>query len=125
MQMFNISPSDWRFIVIMITVCVPFFILIFVLQTHAGMSIYKRIRVSIGKYLDSWKKHSRTRREKRSQLQHAAMIRKQSSASAVFPGRRESLWNLISDRKDTLLADGKVGAKWWRRKRAVAHDSNV
>ncbi|PSR92346.1 cora-like Mg2+ transporter protein-domain-containing protein, partial [Coniella lustricola] len=33
MQAFHIPPTDWRFVVMMISICVPFFVLVFILQT--------------------------------------------------------------------------------------------
>jgi hypothetical protein len=44
----DIQADDWRFPVTMVTVCVPFFVLIFVLQTRAGISALRKS----GKYID-------------------------------------------------------------------------
>lgn len=44
----DIQASDWRFPVTMVTVCVPFFVLIFVLQTRAGVNALRKA----GKYFD-------------------------------------------------------------------------
>ncbi|KAB5542394.1 hypothetical protein GE09DRAFT_240775 [Coniochaeta sp. 2T2.1] len=44
----DIQADDWRFPVTMVTVCVPFFVLIFVLQTRAGV----RALSKSGKFLD-------------------------------------------------------------------------
>ncbi|OIW26757.1 hypothetical protein CONLIGDRAFT_557157, partial [Coniochaeta ligniaria NRRL 30616] len=38
----DIQADDWRFPVTMVTVCVPFFVLIFVLQTRAGVSAIRK-----------------------------------------------------------------------------------
>lgn len=127
MQLIAIPPTDWRFVVIMVAVCIPFFVLIFVLQTHAGMSLAKRARVTI---VGGWKKHSRSRREKRSQLQHAAMIRRQSCASSVYADRRESLWNLIADRKSKRLgttspADARKWRGWRTKREPATQESDV
>lgn len=129
MQMIDIPPTDWRFVVIMIAVCIPFFILTFTLQTHAGVSLVKRARVAI---VGGWKKRSKNRREKRSQLHHAAMIRRQSRASNVYPvDRRESLWNLIADRKGKrrlgITRTTAAPRKWgrWRIKQEVTQNGSV
>lgn len=120
MQLIEIPPTDWRFAVIMVSVCIPFFILTSVLQTHAGMSLVERARRAV---VGGWGKRSRGRREKRSQLQHAAMIRRQSRASNMYSDRRESLWDLIADRKGKRLGSTAAAAgaprKWgrWRAKR--------
>ncbi|KAK3942007.1 hypothetical protein QBC46DRAFT_83929 [Diplogelasinospora grovesii] len=45
---FNISAEDWRFPVTMVSVCIPFFLLILILQTRAGMDAIKRC----GRFID-------------------------------------------------------------------------
>ncbi|KAF3763635.1 hypothetical protein M406DRAFT_323229 [Cryphonectria parasitica EP155] len=99
METFKIPPTDWRFVVIMVTVCVPFFILVLVLQTDVGTRLWRALRHVFTMGLDSWRRRARTRREKRSQLQQAAMIRRQSlCAPSADTGRQESLQMLNANK---------------------------
>lgn len=136
---FTIAPSNWRFIVIAVTICVPFFLLVLVLQTHAGMTVWRRLRLSARRGLEGWKKRARTRREKRSQIQQAAMIRRQSCApNHPETARWESQWALNAKKRSSgatlppLRTGGKDGRdrRWpgWRRKResvVARRDANV
>ncbi|KAH8886482.1 hypothetical protein GQ53DRAFT_657891 [Thozetella sp. PMI_491] len=44
---FTIAADDWRFPVTMVSVCVPFFLLILVLQTRSGMDATKKLGTAI------------------------------------------------------------------------------
>ncbi|KAK3384966.1 hypothetical protein B0H63DRAFT_472038 [Podospora didyma] len=46
----EIRADDWRFPVTMVSVCIPFFLLIFVLQTRAGLNAVKRWSKSAENY---------------------------------------------------------------------------
>lgn len=134
MDLVDIPPTDWRFSVILIAVCVPFFVLVFVLQTHAGANLIKRMS---GAVCGGWMRRAHARRERRSQLQHAAMVRRQSCAESAYAADRQgSLWTLIADRKGKrggggIVRGGKSGgggvggaaasgdARRWRRWRRL------
>ncbi|KLU84750.1 hypothetical protein MAPG_03786 [Magnaporthiopsis poae ATCC 64411] len=60
---FNISPDDWRFATTMVCVCVPFFVLIVVLQTQAGMEMCKRLGGSLKGYFQGEDEQTKHRRE--------------------------------------------------------------
>lgn len=53
----------------MVSVCVPFFLLIFILQTRAGLRAIKRLGNLIARNMGLWNDRSRTRHERRLQLQ--------------------------------------------------------
>lgn len=110
MELINIAPTDWRFSVMMVSVCIPFFIVIFVIQTHAGMSLVKRVSRAIK---HGWQRRARNRREKRTHMQHAAMIRRQSCASSVNLERRESMWHLMTDRKARRRGNSPTEEERW------------
>lgn len=48
---FDISATDWRFPVTMVSACIPFFILILVLQTRAAMVAVRKFGRMIGSYI--------------------------------------------------------------------------
>lgn len=60
---FDISPEDWRFALTMVCVCVPFFVLILVLQTQAGMEMCKRLGDSLKGYFQGEDEQTKHRRE--------------------------------------------------------------
>ncbi|KXX80744.1 hypothetical protein MMYC01_203827 [Madurella mycetomatis] len=47
---FDISATDWRFPVTMVSVCIPFFVLVLVLQTRAAMQMVRRCRLRVEGY---------------------------------------------------------------------------
>lgn len=123
MQTFTISPTDWRFAVTMVAVCVPFFILIFVLQTHAGMSLYKRLGLLITSLREKLRRKAVARREKRTQIQQIETIRRQSCATTVVAGKRESTWGFNPKevgRLETAGSDTDGGTRaWWKWSRSL------
>ena len=50
----NIDYRDWRFAVTMVAVCVPFFFLIFVLQTRVGIDTAKKAGQLLNKKVRPW-----------------------------------------------------------------------
>lgn len=110
----------------MIAVCVPFFVLIFVLQTHAGMSLYRRLSLSIKGWRESWKRNIASRRERRSQLQRTEIIRRQSCATTVVAGKRESTWKFDSQGAHDVTSqdseDPERARPWWKWSRSAAKE---
>ncbi|ROW02459.1 hypothetical protein VMCG_06145 [Cytospora schulzeri] len=97
---FTFTANDWRFPVTMVAVCVPFFLLIFILQTRAGMRAIKKLGDLIERNMGRWNDHSRNRHERRLQLQQqlvqAAESQEQqqqaaAAASSAVGRRRMSL----------------------------------
>lgn len=129
MNVIEISPNDWRFVVTMIGVCVPFFILIFIMQTHAGMSLFRRVRLYVKGFGESRRQKATARREQRSQLQQTEMIRRQSCATTVVAGKRESVWDFDSNaaacggtaERSLRLADR--WRAWWTGRKAATEDA--
>lgn len=93
---FTISADDWRFPVTMVSVCVPFFLLIFILQTRAGMRAIKALGDFIEGNLGRWSDRSRSRHERRLQLQQQLvqaaesqqLQQQQQAATSSSAGRR-------------------------------------
>lgn len=132
MNMITIDPNNWRFVVTMIAVCVPFFILIFILQTHTGMSLYRRVRQHIKGHRERRRQRAFARQEQRSQLQRTEMIRRQSCATTFVAEKRESVWKFDSAGGGTVsVAAGELPSRgggesrrgWWARWRRGAEDS--
>jgi hypothetical protein len=48
---FDVSVTDWRFPVTLVSVCIPFFILILVLQTRAAMDLVRKCGLVLERYL--------------------------------------------------------------------------
>lgn len=97
---FTISANDWRFPVTMVSVCVPFFLLIFILQTRAGMRAIKALGDFIEGNLGRWSDRSRSRHERRLQLQQQLVqaaesqqlqLQQQQAATSAAGRRRMSL----------------------------------
>ncbi|KUI72400.1 hypothetical protein VM1G_08006 [Cytospora mali] len=88
---FTFSANDWRFPVTMVAVCVPFFLLIFILQTRAGMRAVKKVGDFTERNMGRWSDRSRSRHERRLQLQQqlmqAAESQRQSSVVSIIGGR--------------------------------------
>ncbi|KAJ4387895.1 hypothetical protein N0V93_008498 [Gnomoniopsis smithogilvyi] len=126
MQAFTIPPNDWRFAVTMVVVCVPFFVLIFVLQTHAGMSLYRRLVLTMKGWIESWKRSAASRREKRTQLQQTETIRRQSCATTVVAGKRESTWNFDPQVAHGMAPQGLDSREkvrpWWKWSRNASKE---
>ncbi|KAL2278029.1 hypothetical protein FJTKL_14990 [Diaporthe vaccinii] len=126
---FTFSANDWRFPVTMVGVCVPFFLLIFVLQTRAGMRAVRRIGDFIEGNMGTWSDRSRSRHEKRLQLQQQLLQAAESQAAVVGGRRRMSLRRGAKRRKASaagLSTNGVVNGvfvpaqqrgKWWVRLR--------
>jgi hypothetical protein len=79
----------------MVSVCVPFFLLIFILQTRAGMRAIKALGDFIEGNLLRWSDRSRSRHERRLQLQQqlvqaaeSQQLQQQQQASTSSAGRR-------------------------------------
>lgn len=129
MQTFTISPTDWRFAVTMVAVCVPFFILIFVLQTHAGMSLYRRLGLYVASFREKLKRKAAVRRERRTQIQQIETIRRQSCATTIVAGKRESTWRFDSKEAGKLgtpVSDANGGTRaWWKWSRKVPEELGV
>ncbi|KUI56309.1 hypothetical protein VP1G_03748 [Cytospora mali] len=87
---FTFSANDWRFPVTMVSVCVPFFLLIFILQTRAGMRAVKKVGDFTERNMGRWSDRSRSRHERRLQLQQqlmqAAESQRQSSVVSIVGG---------------------------------------
>ncbi|POS71483.1 hypothetical protein DHEL01_v210118 [Diaporthe helianthi] len=123
---FTISADDWRFPVTMVGVCVPFFLLIFVLQTRAGMRAVRQIGDLIEGQVGRWSDGSLSRHERRLQLQQQLLQAAESQAAAVGGRRRMGLRRGTKQRKASAAAgpptSGAVNgisvpaqrrAKWW------------
>jgi len=67
-----IPPSDWRFPVVMVSVCVPFFTIIIVLQTRAGMNAVRNVGRAMDGYFHPGRLH--TLREKKVQALTAKVV---------------------------------------------------
>jgi len=50
---FQFSERDWRFAVTMVSVCIPFFLLIIVLQTQATMQAVRKYRQAVQRYISA------------------------------------------------------------------------
>lgn len=77
----DIKADDWRFPVTMVTVCVPFFVLIFVLQTRAGVGALRKS----GKFLDKQVSRFFGPGDRR-QLQHQYPAVVGLDGSQIYPG---------------------------------------
>ena len=87
---FDISADNWRFPVTMVSVCVPFFLLILVLQTRAGMDLAKKL----GGMIDS-------------------------SVRSVFGGEDRRHYQFGPMQSAHGAADGAHGSDGWRKKRMI------
>ncbi|KAJ9148616.1 GTPase-activator protein for ras-like GTPase containing protein [Pleurostoma richardsiae] len=133
---FTISASDWRFPVTMVAVCIPFFLLILILQTRAGMEAVKKVGVLVETYIGGWGDRAQHRRERRmQQLQqlHAHAVASEEAHSAAGGGSRKARFKkrrrLSRKGPSVEVVDGvaferrSVGSEkqpWWpwRRKKA-------
>ncbi|KAJ0114398.1 hypothetical protein J7T55_010787 [Diaporthe amygdali] len=134
---FTISADDWRFPVTMVGVCVPFFLLIFILQTRGGMRAVRKIGDFIEANMGRWSDRSRSRHERRLQLQQQLMQAAESQASAVGGKRRMSLRRGTKRRKTGIAgpqASGVINGvsvpvqqkgKWWVRLRGKEESTAV
>lgn len=114
---------------LVVGVCVPFFLLIFVLQTRAGMRAVRRIGDFIEGNMGMWSDRSRSRHERRLQLQQQLLQAAESQAAVVGGRRRMSLRRGGKRRKASaagLSTNGVVNGafvpaqqrgKWWVRLR--------
>lgn len=129
MNNMEIAPDDWRFVVTMIGVCVPFFVLIFIMQTHIGMSLFRRVRLYLKGFGESRQQRAVLRREQRSQLQQTEMIRRQSCATTVVAKNRQSVWKFESPGAALGMTAGQSSQlgeswrAWWAGRRAPAGDA--
>ncbi|KAM0324841.1 hypothetical protein ACHAQA_007807 [Verticillium albo-atrum] len=57
---FTIPPSDWRFAITMVCVCVPFILLLILLQTRTGYSLFQRLAARIRRARDDLVRALRT-----------------------------------------------------------------
>ncbi len=87
---FDISADNWRFPVTMVSVCVPFFLLILVLQTRAGMDLAKKLGGLIDK-----------------------------SVRSVFGGEDRRHYHFGPMQGANGAADGGHGSEGWRKKRMI------
>ncbi|KKY30976.1 putative gtpase-activator protein for ras-like gtpase containing protein [Diaporthe ampelina] len=122
---FTFSANDWRFPVTMVGVCVPFFLLIFVLQTRAGMRAVRQIGDFIEGNMGRWSDRSRSRHERRLQLQQQLQQAAESQTTVVGGRRRMSLRRGPKRRKAStagLPTNGVINGvsvpaqqrgKWW------------
>lgn len=114
----------------MVGVCVPFFLLIFVLQTRAGMRAVRRMGDLIEGNVARWSDRSLSRHEKRLQLQQQLLQAAESQAAVAGGRRRMSLRRGAKRRKASAAAghptNGVVSGvsvpaqqrgKWWARLR--------
>lgn len=114
----------------MVGVCVPFFLLIFVLQTRAGMRAVRKFGDFIEGNMGSWSDRSHSRHERRLQLQQQLQQAAESQAAVVGGRRRMSLRRGNKRRKASvagLATNGVVmngvpvsaqqRGKWWVRMR--------
>ena len=126
---FTISASDWRFPVTMVFVCVPFFVIIFVLQTRRGMHAFKKSGRLMSKYFtrsffsDTPRKHSTGQLQRQNQVgQYHATPRKRpfkrrqsrsgSGHGIVLDPEKEvkSWWPLVSRRRTMMASsDPEIG----------------
>lgn len=114
----------------MVGVCVPFFLLIFVLQTRAGMRAVRQIGDFIEGNMGRWSDRSRRRHERRLQLQQQLLQAAESQSAVVGGRRRMSLRRGTKRRKAStagLATNGVINgvsvpvqqrAKWWARLRS-------
>ncbi|KAK7745892.1 hypothetical protein SLS53_002611 [Cytospora paraplurivora] len=147
---FTISANDWRFPVTMVSVCVPFFLLIFILQTRAGMRGVRRVGDLLERVLGRLRGRGRDGDERRLQLQQQLVQAAESKRSVVSPGggRRGKMRRRVSRRmgkkevrgggtpggtlevvqkptgsvEGTLCDDEKKEESWWERRRGKAED---
>lgn len=111
-------------------VCVPFFLLIFVLQTRAGMRAVRRIGDLIEGAMGRWSDSSPSRHERRLQLQQQLLQAAESQAAVVGARRRMSLRRGEKRRKASVAAGPSTSrvvnglampaqqrATWWVRLR--------
>lgn len=124
----------------MVGVCVPFFLLIFVLQTRAGMRAVRQIGDYIEGNMGRWSDRSRSRHERRLQLQQQLLQAAESQAAVVGGRRRMSLRRGAKRRKASVAGlptnNGVVNGvfvpaqqrgKWWvrlRRKEEISAGQN-
>lgn len=113
----------------MVGVCVPFFLLIFILQTRAGMRAVREIGDFIEANMGRLSDRSRSRHERRLQLQQQLMQAAESQASVVGGKRRMSLRRGNKRRKASAggpQTNGVINGvavpvqqkgKWWVRMR--------
>jgi hypothetical protein len=105
----------------MVTVCVPFFILIFVLQTRAGMRALR----SSGKYFDKQTSHLFGPTERRQLQQHQHPPGGGLDGAQLYPGpdgrrrrRRKGMKRTQSGFQSVTgaVADSERGSRgWWYR----------
>lgn len=116
----------------MVGVCVPFFLLIFVLQTRAGMRAVRRIGDFIEGNMGRWSDRSRSRHEKRLQLQQQLLQAAESQAAVAGGRRRMSLRRGTKRRKASAAGlptnRGPIPAqqtgKWWAHLRRKEETQN-
>ena len=84
----HLEPSDWRFPVVMVCVCVPFFVIITVLQTRAGMNAVRKVGGAIDTFWNPDREH--LLRVKKMQALAAKVVEenKQRKRTRSWRGRR-------------------------------------
>ncbi|KAK0625298.1 hypothetical protein B0T17DRAFT_492557 [Bombardia bombarda] len=132
---FDISAEDWRFPVTMVAVCVPFFLLIVMLQTRAGMEWVKKGSRAV----EAWgrgvlggsggaaagrRQYHQFHQQQHGQQQNGANA---STGGADWGGRERDLGE---GEGDGGIGGGGWGWSWvWRRRkvagRPVEKDGNV
>lgn len=130
---FQFSADDWRFPLTMVTVCIPFFVLIFILQTRAGSDAVKKLGNFVENHIGRWSDRSRSRHERRLQLQQqlqAAGASNDTASSIANMGRRKRFGRKKKKRGESQKqmevingvpngsVDGDPGVTWWRNWRS-------
>jgi len=76
----------------MVAVCIPFFLLILILQTRAGMEAVKKVGVLVETYIGGWGDRAQHRRERRmqqlQQLHAHAVASEEGTCAAAASCRR-------------------------------------
>ncbi|KAH8904541.1 hypothetical protein BR93DRAFT_883002 [Coniochaeta sp. PMI_546] len=131
----DIQANDWRFPVTMVTVCVPFFVLIFVLQTRAGVSALRKS----GKYFDKQVSHFFGTGDRRQLQQHPYPVVAGLDGGPIYPGfdgrRRRRRKGLKRTQSGVQSVTGGVAdserwtRRWyrlpWRRRKAREDSKEV
>jgi hypothetical protein len=84
----HLEPTDWRFPVVMVCVCVPFFVIITILQTRAGMNAVRKVGSTVDAFWNPDREH--LLRVKKMQALAAKVVEenKQRKRTRSWRGRR-------------------------------------
>ncbi|KAK3319918.1 hypothetical protein B0T19DRAFT_274589 [Cercophora scortea] len=117
MTAFDISASDWRFPVTMLSVCVPFFLLILILQTRTGLGAVKKFGRLIGAYFHTaFSTGGRDRRQHQHQYQPQQLqLQSQTDRGAALRRTQSGFNGLVNPGSPSDGGGkGRVGVGWER-----------